>query len=102
MADRNAPLGCHFVHNGRLNKYLHKAKDNQPENRTYNIEKQMDKCRSSGVLVGADGRKKGSDTGTDILSHNNGNGSSVCHLSRGGKRLQDTHGSGTGLDNGGQ
>ena len=52
------------------------------------------------ILIGPHGRDHGSNTGSDVLSHDDGNRRAERNLSRHGQSLQNSHRRGTGLKNG--
>ena len=52
-----------------------------------------------GVFAGAHGGQQRRNSGADILAHDNGDGGGIADLSGQGQRLQNTYGSGAGLDN---
>ena len=77
-------------------------KSGQTDQRTDDIEAQMDDCGAAGILVGADRGEHGRDAGADVLAHDDGDGRTVADGAGGGKRLQDTDRGGGRLDDAGQ
>ena len=102
MANRNAQIGCAGAQNGGRENPVNQQEQNQADGGTQNIEQQMDNGSPLGVLGGTHGGQHSGHAGTDILTHDDGDGSGIADGAGGGQRLQDTHGGGGGLDDGSQ
>ena len=75
----------------RIKDPLHYIIQCQAQNRTDHVEAQVDQRGALGVFAGTHGRNKRRDTGTDILTHDDGNGAAEGDLTGHGQGLQHTH-----------
>ena len=73
-------------------------KDSKEQYRSDNIEIQVDQCRTLCVAGSTDTGDHSGNTGTDILSHDNGNCCAEAYRSGHAQCLQNTYRCGRGLD----
>ena len=71
------------------------------EDGTDQVEIEMDHGGPLGVFIGAQGGQQGGDAGTDVLAHDDGDGSGIGDGAGGGHGLENTHRSGRTLDDAG-
>ena len=98
MAHGDTEVGCRLGQDHGLENGRHDTEHREPDDRTYDVKGKVDNSGALGVLVGAEGREERGHAGTDVLSHDDGNGGSIGHRPRGGQSLQDTHRGRAGLD----
>ena len=100
--DGDAQLVDGSAEEGEVDHGVDAVKHGQPDRRADDVEHQVDHRGAAGVLVGPHRGQHGRDAGADVLAHDDGDGGPIGHLPRGRERLQNTHGSGRALDDGGQ
>ena len=90
------------AHKRHINEGFCRAEERKADRGTDHIEAQMHQCSTTGIAAGTHRGDHGGDTGTDVLTHDDGDGSSEGDAAGAGERLQNTDGSRGGLDDGGQ
>ena len=91
----------HIAPEGEVEQGVARVQHDEEEQRADDIEQQMDHGRPLGVFAGADGGEKGGDAGADILAHNKRNGDMEGDHAGRADGLQDAHGGGGALNQGG-
>ena len=102
MGNRDAHEAGAFLEQCRGENGFHQAEHRQPHGGANHIEAQVNHSGALCIFIGTNAGNQGGDTGADVLPHDDGNCRAICYLAGGGQRLQDTHGGGAGLDNGGE
>ena len=81
---------------------LRQHHDDQAENTADGVQRNVQKCHASGLGGGTDGGDQCGDTGTDVLTHDDGKCHAKGDAARQRQRLQNTHRSGRTLDQAGE
>jgi len=83
-------IDCHG-HNTELNQPVQQIEYRENNQGTDAVKADMHRCNTLCTPIYANAGKECSNTGTDVLSHNDRNSHAVGHLTRQGKRLQNTN-----------
>ena len=87
---------------GKTEERVAAAQNDESHRCADEIKGDMDHGHPLGVAADADGGDQGRDAGADVLPHDDGDGHAVGDGAGHGQRLQDTNGSGGGLDDAGE
>ncbi len=98
----HAHEGSRCIQHCRLEHTPHHPVNGQQNDGSDDIEEQMGHGGALGFLLGADGGKHGGNAGADAGTHDHGDGGAVGDGAGNGESLNDTHGSGGGLDDAGE
>ena len=102
VADGNGEVGSALFQDGKVKQCSADHINDQADHGADDVEHQVNNCGTLCILGSTHGGQHCSHTGTDVLSHDDGNCSSQGDGAGGGQGLQDTDGCGGGLDDGGQ
>ena len=89
---------CHFSQKSKWMNGIDRIEHSKEQDRSDNIKIQMNQSRTFCIAGSTDTGDHGGNTGTDILSHDNGNCCAKAYRSSHAQCLQNTYGCGRRLD----
>ena len=101
MHDCNAPGLDGGIHKGKVADSVEPVETEQEDGHTDDVEVQVHHSGAAGVFVGTHRGQQCGHTGTDVLTHDDGDGTAVGDDTGGAQRLQDAHAGAGALDDAG-
>ena len=99
--DCNAPSLNGGIHKGKVADGVEPIESEQEDAYTDDVEVQVHHSGPAGVLIRTHRGQQCSHTGTDVLTHDDGDGTAVGDDTGGAQRLQDAHAGAGALDDAG-